>query len=280
MKTVKRATACLLVVLLCLSLCSCTFLDEMRAAHAIIREDSTILWNNAEYRPLACQDPLVWEKYPLTFDDDVSTIYVTDEDVPVLLIEEFSDYGGMSYNNHTILYLYTWHDGSEVSPYYCLSSQYGKISKELEQLQERVDTATHYYYQYYDFIGGVQTEDCLYYDLTEEETACVDKVLADVEPTIPEASIPSFWNLELWAGNQYHEYVEPVGVLNLATDFSYYISDVGENGEKGYIYKVPEELNETFDSIFYPIWEEYESDLSDFPRDFPIPPGAGEEGSV
>ena len=280
MKTVKRATACLLVVLLCLSLCSCSFLDEMRAAQAIIREDGTILWNHAEYRPLPIQDEMVWEKYPLTDDDDVYTVFVTDEDVPVLLIEEFSDHGGMSYNNHTILYLYTWHDGSEVSPYYCLSSQYGKITKELKQLQEQVDTTTFYYYQYYDCIGGMQTEDCLYYDLTEEETACVDKVLSMVVPIIPEEPISIFWNLELLAGDRHHEYVKPVGMLNLATDFNYYISDVGKDGEKGYIYKVPEDLNEYFDSIFYPIWYEYGSDLSDFPRELPIAPGDGEEGSV
>mgnify|MGYP003303798360 CR=1 FL=1 len=77
-----------------------------------------------------------WEKYPLTFDDDVSTIYVTDEDVPVLLSRDFG-YHGSSYNSGTILNAY--HYEIQGVSYYCLSSQYGKISKELEQLQEQVD---------------------------------------------------------------------------------------------------------------------------------------------
>lgn len=277
MKTVKRATACLLAVLLCLSLCSCNALDEMRKHHAIIREDGTILWNNAEYRPLPIQDEMVWEKYPLFFNDDVDSLYLTDASVPVLLSEQYGDYC-ISYNEDTILCV-GYSEYTENS-YYCLSSQYGKITKELERLQKQVDTTTFYYYQYYDCIGGMQTEDCLYYDLTEEETACVDKVLSKVVPIIPEEPIAIFWNLELLAGNRYHEYVKPVGMLNLATDFNYYISDVGKDGEKGYIYKVPEDLNEYFDSIFYPIWYEYGSDLSDFPRELPIAPGDGEEGSV
>ena len=34
--------------------------------------------------------------------------------------------------------------------------------------------------------------------LTEEETACVDKVLSKVVPIIPEEPIAIFWNLEFW----------------------------------------------------------------------------------
>ena len=45
MKTRKRWIALLAALMMCLSLCGCQELDDMRATHAFWQEDGSILWN-------------------------------------------------------------------------------------------------------------------------------------------------------------------------------------------------------------------------------------------
>ena len=263
MKTVKRATACLLVVLLCLSLCSCNYLDEMRAAHAIIREDGTILWNNAEYRPLPIQDQLVWEKYELIFDRG-GTFFVTTEDVPVLLSETYGRYGS-SYNVGTILNAY--HDEVPGVAYYCLSSQYGKITKELEQLQKQVELndsglGNLYYYNFwYEKNGDTITET---YYLTEEQEEAVNTVMTTVEPIIPDEPIGMEFNVILYSEETDDNGSIFTGNLMLAAaTHNYYFSAVNEDYE--HYYPVPEEYNSIFDDIFFAKWNAFGINTEKFP---------------
>ena len=80
----RRYIAALLALVLCMSLCGCDRLDELKANHAVWQSDGSILWNGVVYKPLP----------PMNSDVDVNTLHftwglrVTEPDVPVLLSEE------------------------------------------------------------------------------------------------------------------------------------------------------------------------------------------------
>lgn len=79
MKKTKRLLALLVAVLLCLSLCGCDRLDEMRKAHGFWQKDGSILLNGHVYKKL----PSVSDYF--NWDTNREDIFVTDVDVPVLL---------------------------------------------------------------------------------------------------------------------------------------------------------------------------------------------------
>ena len=78
----------LLVLTVCLSLCGCARLDEMKARHAVWQEDGAILWNDAVYKPL----PAVMEAEVNRMRLDDIPLHVTEVDVPVLLSALYGDY--------------------------------------------------------------------------------------------------------------------------------------------------------------------------------------------
>ena len=87
MKKMKRWIALLVALLMCLSLCGCQALDDMRATHAVYQEDGSILWNDVVYRKLENVDQID----VLDVSYDYAWIYVTESDVPVLLINWFGE---------------------------------------------------------------------------------------------------------------------------------------------------------------------------------------------
>ena len=250
----------MLVVLLCVSLCSCNTLDKMRAARAVIREDGAILWNNAEYRPLPIQDDLVWERYELIFDRG-GTFFVTTEEVPVLLSEKYGYYGS-SYNVGTILNAY--HGEVPGVTYYCLSSQYESITKELESIQALLamydsGISDSYYYKYwYEENGDSITQT---YYLNDEQMQAVNTVLTTVDPIAPEEPIGMIFNVILYDNAKFEHYFEANLAMTVTND--YYLSDV--NGEYGKYYIVPEEYNQIFDGIFSAKWEALGIDTENWP---------------
>ena len=84
MKRYTRWVALVAMVALCLSLCSCSRLDELQTQHAVWLKNGSILWNGVEYKPLRT-DFEVDINYR-RFNDCVT---VTTVDVPVLLSEEY-----------------------------------------------------------------------------------------------------------------------------------------------------------------------------------------------
>ena len=70
MTKTNRMLSLLLVMLLCLSLCSCKELDAKRAVHAVLDKDGTILWNETVYKPLP-KFPAVQRDFALLCDIDL-----------------------------------------------------------------------------------------------------------------------------------------------------------------------------------------------------------------
>ena len=167
---------------------------------------------------------------------------------------QFGRYG-VSYNEHTIL-----HGGSY---FYCLSSQYGKVTKELQEIQELVELngggyADSYYYNYWYENDGVENSQTYY--LTDEQVDAVNAVLTTVEPILPEEDLGMSWNVVLYSEDL--KYFE----ANLALDARnnrYFFSNV--NGNDAIYYLVPEEYTAIFDEIFFAKWDALGIDTENWP---------------
>ncbi len=160
MKKCKRWIAMALVSVLCLSLCGCQKLDDMRAVHAVWQEDGTILWNGDVYRQL--------EDVPesLQFYND-QTVMVTEPDVPVLLSDLLGD--GFTVDENGVL-MHNWHwDGGET--WFCREDKYEEMAAYF-RLEVELDT---YFYAYWPEKNGQAKE--TYYYLSDEEKDAIDTLL-------------------------------------------------------------------------------------------------------
>lgn len=167
MKKTKRWTAIVLVVLMCLPLCGCQMLDDMRATHAFLQDDGSVLWDGNVYRVLVLTD----EMAEVDLIPDRKALNVTKADVPVLLSgllgQEFN-----VYNNGVLLELYTWDSYERVL--YCREDQYDAMTEALAK-EFVLDT---FYYEYYDSENG----DYVRYYFSDEQFELVQKILSDELP--------------------------------------------------------------------------------------------------
>lgn len=162
MKKAKRWTALLLMVLMCLSLCGCQNLEDMRAAHAFWQEDGSIKWNGNVYLPLTG----VPEGFLFFYEQ---TVHVTEPDVPVLL----SDTLGESFTvdeKGVILHSWNW-DGAET--YFCREDKYDYI---MEYLQEDIGLTTYYYSYWPDYDADEE-----YYYLSETQGNTIDRLMVTLD---------------------------------------------------------------------------------------------------
>ena len=81
MKNIKRVLAIIFCLVICFSLCSCNYIDEMRLKQAFLEEDGTITFRDEVYITLPECDNL---KY---YTEGYGR--VTTEDVPVLLSDNY-----------------------------------------------------------------------------------------------------------------------------------------------------------------------------------------------
>lgn len=163
MKKAKRLAVVLLTVLMCLSLCGCQNLEDMRAAHAFWQEDGSILWDGNVYQPLTTAS----EKMGIILGEDV--VWVTEEDVPVLLSEVFGEFCRAS-RSGAILITYG-HNGETL---YCREDMYDFMTEHLENPE-----LTTYYYTYWDYESS---EECFYY-LSEVQGNTINRLITTLDFT-------------------------------------------------------------------------------------------------
>ena len=218
-----------LLVLLCVCLSGCSYLDELRATRAVVTEDGTIrFFDGAEYKLLP------ESKY---FDPDLgdyTTIYVAaDEEIPLLLIADFGDYGYKSENGQFI----------EVYPQeysyqrYCRADSYDVI---LSRINSGF-TPDVYAYSYYDY----KTDSDQFYTLTAQQAEALEAVLATQEPyQLPSnAKLTYLYSVRLYQCSRdflFRKYA----VLIFYNEGKYYVL-----GQDSQIYDVPQELTPVFDAI-------------------------------
>ena len=236
MKEWKRWLVLALATVLCLSLCGCQELEDMRTAHAVWQEDGSILWNGAVYRELELSD----SNQELDFTYDCITIYVTEPDVPVLLSEMIGD--GMDIcADGTLIKFYDYRNDYRYT-LYCREDVYDEVVKKLEN---GVNLTTYLYY-YWDY----EKQTSVPYYLTEEQSKTIHQVLTTVIP-VPSDEFPVEDELYLYICDDSHRFEQDTDKWLCIAESRYYISSYDE------IYAVPLEYNAIFDAI----WKAYNDSI-------------------
>ena len=226
MKRVKKIVALLLCMAFCLPLCSCKELDDMRAQHAILQEDGTILWNGQVYKEL----PTLQRE--LMLEEDENWISVTLPDVPVLLSERFDEFTAISMGDGVILLDYD----SEWYSYYCRADRYD----ELVAAMEADAPMTGYCYSYSSIKDGKMEN----YTLTDEQVAAVRAALA--EGVFVDSSQVYYIGFDLYACSEDGWFCEEACRINYS-EHNYYLT-LSQGGNNEYI-QVPEEYEPIFAEI-------------------------------
>ena len=216
-------------VIVCLSLSGCTLIDEMRDAHAFWSKDNTIKYGEYEYKLLPASETLkpVFNAY--------NSVYVTDEEVPVLLSSSF---GQNYYVSDDGIFLFTDMEDGYIC--YCRNDRYDEI---LQKITNGFEPES-YCYSYYDYEN---TEDT-YYVFSETEVEAVNNVVKSVIPTVmPEAATLDY------------DYIVSIEACSKDLFFRTYIADICITDNKYYVvvtedentllYQVSGELQETFEKI-------------------------------
>lgn len=131
-KYVKLVSVIVLAVLMCAMFCSCFDVDELREQHAVWGNDeqTVIKFNGAEYKLLPPCDELY-----IVPSDKWYVGYVTESDVPLLLIETY----GRSMNigkNAEMLVAGVWKDSYKCNRVYCRSDLYDAKVEAINNFQQ------------------------------------------------------------------------------------------------------------------------------------------------
>ena len=237
MKKWKRWIAIVLVSLLCLSLCGCQRLEDMRAVHAVWQEDGNILWDGNVYHKLEVDTSL--ENFDFTYAYDYRCIYVTEADVPVLLSNWFGDLVDVRANGMVLEY-YNYRLLEEEYQFYCREDVYDEVVRDLT-MGVQLNT---YFYPYYDF----DSDESKRYYLTEEQANTMHRILTTVTPVTRatlEESIQDALYLSICDENRRFE--QDTDKCLLVTESCYCIESYGD------IYIVPME----YTAMFAEIWKAY-----------------------
>ena len=175
MKKIKRMIAAVLLCVVVLSCAGCVNLKEMKAYHAIWKDEAqtTLELNGETYKKLPDNKYFEIWKYDCfeIWQYDSERVYVTSEDVPVLLAERYGT--GMSISkDHTILQS-SWHE-NERPVYYCRADLYEEVAKQMNG-EFTFDLMV---YDYWDF----NIDENVVYTLTTEQKAAVETILK-TQPT-------------------------------------------------------------------------------------------------
>ena len=212
-----------LLVLLCISLSGCSYLDELRATRGVFTEDGAIVMSDGtKYLPLPEN-----EYFCPDFSNPIYIDIVKDEDVPLLLTGLLGIWGYLSKDGQFI------QDDAAIPQNYCREDLYDSIVKRMNEGFE----PELYCYSYYD--------DTVYesrlYTLTSQQAEAIEAVLASQEPfTLPDGATMNYdYRVFLYhCSNDYLFRQDSVKIC--FADGTFYVVD----GEL--IYKVPNSYYVTF----------------------------------
>ena len=167
MKNMKKIILVALLIMVSLSLCSCTMIDEIRETRVEMTEEGTIIHNNKEYKLLSNPN-----NYIISLENSSETDYLTvvDKEVPVLLTDIFgvaSDYDDVL----DIIYM----EGD----YYCAEENYDKYSEIL--LNGKLDYYKLDYGVYERTSDGEHEYKSIRYILNKDLVNIINSVTVDIE---------------------------------------------------------------------------------------------------
>lgn len=168
MKKVKRAICLLAVLVMCISLCGCGVLDDIRASRATWTEEGNIrLYDGTEYKLLPDAEDLYLNFY---YGD---MVYIAPDDLP-LLLTSFAEVSLDKSVDGWFLRTYTTDsDGYYSDIYYCRTDVYDSM---LQLVQNEFEPEL-CCYSYVDDAGDWQ-----YYALTKQQWAAVEQVYTTQPP--------------------------------------------------------------------------------------------------
>lgn len=233
MKKTIRFISLFLAIVICLSLCGCVSLDELRATSGILTEDGVIkLYDGTEYKRLDNLGKLS------PYCDGYNSVYIVNEEIPLLLVSvNYVESFTKSYDEKFILAFDE--RGNEI--WYCRSDIYDSVVDEVKN----GFIANRYCYPYYDY----ENQESHRYLLTDAQANTVANILSIVEPEMRKSeNIPimdSYIDLYLTTDNMiFMEDIYDIGVIE---GIYYIIVNVDDNNAK--LYRVPDDFNDEFASI-------------------------------
>ena len=151
----KRILTIALAFVLCLSLCSCSYIDELRAGQFI--------WGDDEQTILLSRDGKEYRKLPNPrslnlYFEDYHLGYIVDPEIPLLLANTFAEY--YVYLDDDYNYVEMYASKLESSDVFCRSERYDETVDFIEN-----KTGSIYYYEYYDYEDfELETRDLSHYE--------------------------------------------------------------------------------------------------------------------
>lgn len=222
----KRILSLLITLGLCLSLCGCQYLDDMKTARAYMTEDGTIiLADGMEYKLL----PECEEFWP-DFHGAEDIYIVTDPELPLLLTSIGATYGSKSADGR-FLQIY------DLGGYYCQADIYASMC---ERIHHGFTPAV-YCYQYYD----IENHRDALYELTLEQAAALEWVYyeQELEELPTGATMVYDVRVDLYLCSSDHLFRQDTIDIGIVDGKYYLIPSYAS------IYPVPEELNQIFNEI-------------------------------
>lgn len=241
MKRMKKLIAALLLCVLVLSFTGCANLDEMKACHAVWKDEAqtALEFDGKTYKKLPVNNYFeIWEY-------DSENVFITTEDVPLLLSQQFGARMNVS-KDHTILESYWYENDRPV--YYCRADKYEEIVKQMEDgvsLDQMI----------YDF-WSFETAENTTYTLTVEQKNAVETVLKAEPTSLGVNGYNEDYSVVLYRSSQNYLFREMLGTLSVLNG-EYRI--IVSNDSEDLCYSVPAEFKPQFDQILQKYMVEYEN---------------------
>jgi len=230
MKKMKRVICFIAVFVMCISLCGCGVLDDIRESRGIYTAEGNIqLADGTQYAPL----PSCKELSP--FFTQYKELRVVESDVPLLLTSMMGAYFDISDDD---LFLSAYINGESL--YYCRTDLYESV---LERIENGF-TPEVYAYWCYDYTSGKNVP----YTLTPAEQEAVNQVCDTQEPQVLPAGTYMSWDYGVFLYMCSADLLfskETVEICVVGN--KYYVVD--ETGADTIFYSVPAELTATFAQI-------------------------------
>ncbi|MBQ2971530.1 MAG: hypothetical protein IJE16_03150 [Ruminococcus sp.] len=245
----------LALTMMCLCLTGCDELDTMREKHAFfVEEDNAdaITYNGETYLKIEKTGNL---PDPLYNNNDYSSVYVTNPDVPVLLSQSLGNWLDISADGNFLYgYIYTPFETeysgvyeSSVESLYVKDEFYDTVKAKIEEgIEYPMYGYSYYVYEDEDDFEGTSH----YYYLNSDEIAAINKVIEEVKPTDNEDVIYDYYyvlNFDKVSADKFF------GMYSYELYYNkydgYYLSNYSESLDTHSYYKVPESMTEIFDEI-------------------------------
>lgn len=224
-RTLKTAVCLLACLVLCLALTSCDALDDARDHQAFYGEDGSILWQGNTYRALPVCEELSLMPYGRV------TVYITEEDVPVLLASMLGAPLDVSADEVFLVTPYYYQDTP--TAVYCRTDRYDEIATRIQNGVE----LTCYSYEGTGFYPELETYGTKTMLASAELTEILNNTLAKAPLELPKGAKMDYAYCTLIHRSSedlmFRKYAFEV---RFSTDNSCYIAveDLGTGGETYY----------------------------------------------